>query len=204
MNMPIDYYLSLISPWSYLGHQRLTEMAARYQTPINILPVDFSVIFPSTGGIPLPKRSPERKAYRLQELKRWRDFLNIPLTLEPRHFPVSDKLAAAMVVNLRQHNSEAALQFAGACLRAVWVEEKDISDRDTLLEIAAEQQLDGEALLCNTDESIQTIANDSTEAVKRGVFGAPSYRLGEQLFWGQDRLDFLQRALESSATSSEE
>lgn len=204
MNKPIDYYLSLISPWSYLGHQRLTELAADHQTPINIWPVDFSVIFPSTGGLPLPKRSPERKAYRLQELKRWSDFLNIPLTLEPRHFPVSDKLAAAMVVKLRQQSREAALKFAGACLRAVWVEERDISDRDTLLEIAAENQLDGEALLSNTNESIQIIAGDSSEAVKRGVFGAPSYMLGKQLFWGQDRLDFLQRALESDATSDDE
>lgn len=195
MNKTIDYYLSLISPWSYLGHQRLLDMAEHHQTSINIWPVDFSVIFPSTGGLPLPKRSPERKAYRLQELKRWRKFLNIPLTLEPKHFPVSDKLAAAMVVNLRKQDAEAALQFAGACLRACWVEERDISNRSTLLQIAEENQLDGEALLHNCDESIQTIAQDSAEAVKRGVFGAPSYMFGEQLFWGQDRLDFLQRAL---------
>lgn len=196
MSKTIDYYLSLISPWSYLGHQRLLEIAEQHQASIKLWPVDFSVIFPSTGGLPLPKRSPERKAYRLQELKRWSEFLNLPLTLEPLHFPVSDKLAAAMVVNLRQQDTEKALQLAGAYLRACWVEERDISDKSTLLRIAEENQLDGESLLSNSDEAKQTIATDSAEAVKRGVFGAPSYMFGDQLYWGQDRLEFLRRALE--------
>lgn len=201
MSNTIDYYLSLISPWSYLGHQRLLDMAEQHQASIHIWPVDFSVIFPSTGGIPLGKRSPERKAYRMQELKRWSEFLNIPLNFQPKHFPVSDKLAAAMVVKLRQQNMDAAVQFAGACLHACWAEQRDISDRDTLLEIATENQLDGEILLDGADESIQTIANDSAEAVNRGVFGAPSYLYADQVYWGQDRLDFLQRALEKESAA---
>ena len=94
MEKTIDYYLSLISPWSYLGHQRLISMAKEHDVGINIFPIDFSLVFPSTGGIPLPKRSPQRKAYRMQELIRWRDHLNIPLNLEPAFFPTNDKLAA--------------------------------------------------------------------------------------------------------------
>lgn len=196
MNKTIDYYVSLISPWTYLGHDRLTQMAERSDATINIWPVDFSIIFSSTGGIPLPKRSEQRKAYRMQELQRWRDHLQIELNLEPKHFPVSDKLAAAMVVKLRDRDAKAAVNLAGACLRACWLEERDISDVDTLLKIAAENNLDGEELLLDKESAITTIANDSAKAVELGVFGAPSYRLNEQLFWGQDRLEFLQRALE--------
>jgi len=192
----IDYYLSLISPWSYLGHERLVKMAQRYDATITIWPVDFSVIFPSTGGIPLPKRSDQRKAYRMQELRRWRDHLQIDLNLEPQHFPVSDKLAATMVVNLRKQNTQKAIHLAGACLKACWLEERDISDEDTLLAIAAENNLDGSALLADSAGAIETIAQDSAKAVKLGVFGAPSYRFDEQLFWGQDRLDFLEKELE--------
>ncbi|GJM13579.1 MAG: 2-hydroxychromene-2-carboxylate isomerase [Pseudohongiella sp.] len=195
MQKSIDYYVSLISPWTYLGHERLVEMAKQNDATITIWPVDFSVIFPSTGGIPLPKRSDQRKAYRMQELRRWREHLGVELNLEPKFFPVSDKLAACMVVNLRQQDAPAAMNLAGACLRACWLEERDISDRDTLLEIAAENQLDGNDLLAREDEALETIAQDSTRAVELGVFGAPSYRLGEDLFWGQDRLDFLARAL---------
>ncbi len=196
MNKTIDYYLSLISPWSYLGHQRLQDIATRHQATIKIWPVDLAVIFPSTGGVPLARRSPERQAYRMQELQRWRDYLNLPLTLEPKHFPVSDKLAAAMVVKLREQQPETALRLAGACLRACWVEDRDISDRSTLLAIASENQLDGEELLTAADQAPQIIAADSEAAVKRGVFGAPSYLYDKQIFWGQDRLDFLDRALE--------
>ena len=196
MTKTIDYYLSLISPWSYLGHERLIKMAQNSDAIITIWPVDFSVIFPSTGGIPLPKRSDQRKDYRMQELRRWREHLSVQLNLEPKYFPVSDKLAATMVVNLREIDTNTAIQFAGACLKACWLEERDISDRDTLLTLAEENNLDGDALLSNDESALQTIAEDSQRAVELGVFGAPSYRLGEQLFWGQDRLEFLERALQ--------
>jgi 2-hydroxychromene-2-carboxylate isomerase len=171
-------------------------MAKQNNATISIWPVDFSVIFPNTGGIPLPKRSIQRKAYRMQELQRWREHLQIEINLQPRFFPVSDKLAAAMVVNLRKQDPAAAIRLAGACLKACWTEERDISDTDTLLDIAKENNFDGNALLTDSDEALATIARDSEEAVELGVFGAPSYRFNDELFWGQDRLDFLQRALE--------
>jgi len=196
LNKSIDYYLSLISPWSFLGHERLLDLAGQHEATVNIWPVDFSVVFASTGGVPLPKRSQQRKDYRMQELRRWRDHLNIELNLEPKHFPVSDKLAATLVVTLREQDPAAAIRLAGACLRACWLEERDISDRGTLLAIAAEQGQDGESLLAAEDAALKTIQEDSERAVELGVFGAPSYRFNEMLFWGQDRLDFLERALQ--------
>ena len=170
-------------------------MAKQYDATIRIWPVDLSIIFPSTGGIPLPKRSEQRKAYRMQELRRWRDHSQVNLNFEPLHFPVSDKLAATMVVNLRKQNSQKAIHLAGACLRACWLEERDVSNAETLLVIAAENDLDGGALLADSAAALEAITQDSVKAAGLGVFGAPSYRFGEQLFWGQDRLEFLERAL---------
>ena len=195
MQKYIDYYLSLVSPWSYLGHERLVKMAKQYDITIRIWPVDLSIIFPSTGGIPLPKRSDQRKAYRMQELRRWRDHSRLNLNFEPLHFPVSDKLAATMVVNLRKQDPHKAIHLAGACLRACWLEERDVSNAETLLAIAAENDLDGGALLADSAAALEEITQDSVKATELGVFGAPSYRFGEQLFWGQDRLEFLERAL---------
>ena len=100
-----------------------------------------------------------------------------------------------MIVKLRESDADAAVNLAFACLRACWNEEKDISDRDTLLQLATDNQLDGESLLVDIDESLALIASDSEDAVQKGIFGAPSYALGEQIFWGQDRLEFLDRAL---------
>ena len=101
MSIPISYYLSLASPWSYLGHKRLTKIASEYDCRINTHPIDLSLVLPATGGIPLPKRSQQRKDYRMQELRRWRDYLNLPLNCEPKHFPVADASAAAMVIAIR-------------------------------------------------------------------------------------------------------
>lgn len=171
-------------------------MAKQHDATIRIWPVDLLAIFASTGGIPLPKRSAQRKAYRMQELQRWREYSQVDLNLEPKHFPVSDKLAATMIVNLRKQDPQKAVHLAGACLRACWLEERDVSNADTLLEIAAENDLDGSALLADSAAALETIAGDSTKALELGIFGAPSYRFNEQLFWGQDRLDFLEKALE--------
>lgn len=195
MHKSIDFYLSLISPWSFLAHQRLLEIANRHQATIRLYPVDFSTVFAKTGGLPLPKRSDQRKDYRMQELIRWREFLDIPLNLEPAFFPVNDKSASAMVIELRQSKPDEAFGLAGAFLRACWMEDRDISSEDTLLAIAAENQLDGEQLLSNKEQCLETMQLDSAEAVDRGVFGAPSFIFGDQLFWGQDRLDFLDREL---------
>ena len=171
------------------------KLANKHDATIRIWPVDFSIIFPSTGGIPLAKRSDQRKAYRIQELHRWRDHSHVDLNLEPKHFPISDKLAATMIVNLRKQDPKRAIHLAGACLRACWLEERDVSDTDTLLAIAAENNLDGSPLLEGNIGAIEEIAQDSAKAAELGVFGAPSYRFGEHLFWGQDRLEFLERAL---------
>ena len=195
MSKSIDYYLSLISPWSYLGHERLQKIAKEYGTEIKVHPVDLPIIFPATGGIPLPKRSLQRIEYRMQELIRWRDHLKLPLTLNPRHFPVRDRQAAIMVVNLREQDPAAATDLAGALLRAVWVEQRDISDQETLLTIARENNQDGNELLSNPARCENTIAKDTEEAVSRGIFGAPSYVYRDQIYWGQDRLDFLYRSL---------
>jgi 2-hydroxychromene-2-carboxylate isomerase len=85
-NITVDYYLSLNSPWSYLGHERFMAMTAKSGATVRIRPVDFSLIFPKTGGLPVPQRSSQRQAYRLQELLRWRSFLNIPLNMQPAHW----------------------------------------------------------------------------------------------------------------------
>ena len=200
MSKTIDYYVSLQSPWTYLGHQRLLELAAQHDATIIPRPVDFGTIFPATGGLPLPKRAPQRQAYRLVELARWRDFLNLPLNLQPRYFPVSEALAAGIVITARQQDSAAAVALTGAILRAVWVEERDIADPITLGAIASAFGLDGEDLLRQAEQdTIRDMkAADSQAAIARGVFGAPSYVYQDEIFWGQDRLDFLARALEKS------
>lgn len=200
MASPIDYFFSLNSPWTYLGHNRLAAMAAEQGKQVQMIAVDFSIVFPVTGGLPVPKRAPARQAYRLVELQRWRSFLGIELNLHPAHWPADEVNAVGMVMTLSQQstapNSE-AMRLAQAFMHAVWARDQNIGDKDTILAIAKEVGVDGPALLEGAAEAAVEREANSKSAIERGVFGAPSYIYADELFWGQDRLEFLQRAISS-------
>ncbi len=204
MSNTLDYYLSLQSPWTYLGHERLADTAAKAGYSIRISPLDFSVVFPATGGLPLPKRSAQRQAYRIAELGRWREHLNVDLNLNPAFFPVVDRLAACCVISVRDNQSidqdkasRHAFALAGSILKAVWLDEKDIASESVLSELIEKSGLDAQSVLksAKSEQTATTYLADSNAAVERGVFGAPTYAVGDQLFWGQDRLQFLESAL---------
>ncbi len=194
----IDYYVSLNSPWTCLGATRLEQIAERHGATVTIWPVDFGTIFAGSGGLPLPKRSPQRQAYRMQELRRWRDFLGIPIALKPAHFPAAEGPAAHSVIALREtQGNAAALRLAHRILKALWVDELNTGDPAVLAGLMTECGVDAEALLTLAAEPrwAEMRAADSQAALARGVFGAPSFVVGEEIFWGQDRLDFLDRHL---------
>ncbi|MDX1575318.1 MAG: 2-hydroxychromene-2-carboxylate isomerase [Kiloniellales bacterium] len=193
----VDYYLIMISPWAYLGGPRLTDIIRRHGAELRVKPFDAAVVFPETGGLPLAKRAPARQAYRLAELRRWRDHLGMPLNIEPAHFPVPHETAARMVIAAGDGSGGDPAGLAQAILTAVWAEERDISDAATLAEIAEATGHDGGALLSAAEgkETAESYAALSREAISRGVFGSPSYVYGDEVYWGQDRLDFLDRAL---------
>ena len=198
MNHTIDYYLAPQSPWTYLGHERFVRMAAQAGANVNVLPVDLGgKIFPVSGGLPLSQRPPQRQAYRLLELARWRDFLQLPLNIKPRFFPVAGDDAARLIIAVDQADgSAAALQLAGAVLAAVWAQERDIANPATRAELLAECGLRAQRATDAQSAAVQAAYERNTQqAIEAGVFGAPSYVVDGELYWGQDRLDFVQRRL---------
>ncbi|HJV60615.1 MAG TPA: 2-hydroxychromene-2-carboxylate isomerase [Albitalea sp.] len=198
MSLSIDYYFSPQSPWTYLGHQRFHEIARAAGAAIRVLPVDLGgKVFPVTGGLPLAKRAPQRQAYRLLELKRFGEFLNQPITLQPKYFPVNGDDAAQLIIAVDMHDgTESAMALAGAILRAVWVEDRNIADTRQLAAMLAALGLPARRLDDARSQAVQErYEADSEQAVAAGVFGAPSYVIDGELFWGQDRLDFVVRRL---------
>ena len=105
--MVIDYYVSLNSPWTYMASGRIEQYAATYNAELRIWPVDFGTIFAGSGGLPLPKRSPQRQAYRMMELKRWKAELGLPFNFQPKGFPCSEALSSACVIALRETQGQA-------------------------------------------------------------------------------------------------
>ena len=192
-----EYYFAPQSPFAYLGHARFVALAKQYGVQIELKPCDMGRIFSVSGGLPLAKRSPQRQAYRLQELQRWGEFLGLPINTQPKFFPVSGDLAAKLIIAAQlAHGTNAALELTGAIMAAAWAEEKNIADSDTLAAIATMQELDGKSLLKSAETaSIQTEYDQNTDhAIAANVFGAPWYIVDGEGFWGQDRLDFVERA----------
>jgi 2-hydroxychromene-2-carboxylate isomerase len=195
----VDYYFAPQSPWTYLGHDRFARMARESGAQLRVLPVDLARIFPLSGGLPLAKRAAQRQAYRLVELRRFSEQLKLPLTLHPRFFPVAADDAARLITAVEeQDGTDAAMALTGATLRAVWAQERDIADAQTLAQLLAECGLPGARLEESRSALVEARYQAHTdEAIAAGVFGAPSYRVDGELFWGQDRLDFVQRCLQT-------
>lgn len=193
----IEYYYGMLSPFAFLGHQRFVEIADRHRKAILFKPSDFiDRIFARTGGLKLHDRAPARQAYRLQELARWSEHLGIPMNIRPKHFPVSDELAARFAIAVDQRGLSTGA-FTHGVLTAVWQQERDVSNSDTLVKIANGLDMPGEKLLeeAKSPEALAALERNCDEAVARGVFGTPSYVYNGEIFWGQDRLDILERAL---------
>ena len=197
MSKQVDYYLTPISPFVYLGHARFVELAQRHDATIAVKPINLAQVFPVSGGLPLAKRAPQRQAYRLLEIKRWSSYLHIPMNPNPRFFPVAGDLAPRWILAALEQDDELAVNLIGALGRAVWAEDRDIGDAATLSAIARGLGADDAALdeRANAPDTSVHYAVLTQEAIDRGVFGAPTYVFGGELFWGQDRLDFLDRAL---------
>lgn len=192
-----EYFFSPQSPWAYLGHERFVALAKKHGVQVEIKPCDLGKVFNVSGGLPLAKRPPQRQAYRLVELKRWSEHLHIPLNLNPKFFPAPAEAAAKLIIATRlAHGTDAALGVAGAIMRAIWAEERNISDTDTLAAIALECGHDGKALVKSSETaSVQGEYDRFTdEAIAKNVFGSPWYIVDGEGFWGQDRLDFVERA----------
>ena len=202
MTVTVDYYMTLTSPWTYLGSAPFADIARRHNVTVNIKPCKFGPIFEQTGGLPLPKRSPQRRAYRMMELRRWREVRDVPLVLEPKYFPCDDTVGTRLVIAAKLQGKD-ALKLSQELGRAVWEREETLIDPDHVASAARRAGLDAAELRAAgpSDAELDALhAQFTQEALTAGVFGAPSFVLPSgEIFWGQDRLELLERALKQMA-----
>lgn len=198
----LSCFYSLSSPWAYFAGPRLQDIVQRHGVRLTLKPFDFQEIVPRTGGVPLRTRPEARRTYHALELARWRDWLGMPLNPTPAHYPADGQPAgwnkpAGWMVIAAQNAGLDALPLSHAILRALWAEERDISDARVRHAVAAENGYDADALLAaeNAPETQAAYRRNGDEALALGVFGSPTFVLDGERFWGQDRLDFVDRAL---------
>jgi 2-hydroxychromene-2-carboxylate isomerase len=198
--MKIEYYYGIPSPFTYLGSLKFQSIAKKYNAEIIEKPCDLvGGIFAKTGGIPVPQRSPQRQKYRLDEIKRWSEFLNIKINIRPKFFPPKEPhLPAKFTIAANLMGTK--IIFGHELLKQLWSEEKDISDEKNIETVSNNFKINFKELstLAKSENVSKIYTNNTEEAVKKNVFGAPTYIFNNELFWGQDRLEFLERALKNA------
>jgi len=192
----IDYYLGTISPWCYLAGDRLEGIAARHGATVTYKPLDLLQLFDRTGGVRPAQRHASRLEYRAQELPRWAAHLGMALNLRPAFWPVNMAPSSYAIIAAQAQGGDVG-PLVQAFLRAVWAEERDISDDAVIRDILQAQGFDPSLADTGLFVGAETYGRNLEEAVAAGAFGAPFYIVREtgERFWGQDRLDFLDRHL---------
>ncbi len=193
---PVEYYFSFISLWSYVGSLVFQDLVRRRDVDVAYKPIDLLAVFAAGGGKPVRERPVQRQAYRLVEMERWKAIRNIPLVTWPKFYPADPSLGHRMLLIACDQGQDVGA-FVHAGLKAVWADELNIADPDTLIELANRSGLQGAQLLAAAEsEQVRQIEVDLThEAIDRQLFGAPFYFYRDEPFWGQDRLDLLDAAI---------
>lgn len=193
----IDYYFGTISPWAYLAGDRLERIAERHRATIAYKPLDILQLFDRTGGVRPADRHPSRMEYRAQELPRWADHLGMPLNLKPAHWPVNMAPSSYAIIAAQKAGGGDPGGLVQGFLRAVWAEDRDISDDGVIRSILSEHGFDPALADSGLFVGAETYGRNLEQAVEAGVFGSPFYVVREtgQKFWGQDRLEFLDKHL---------
>ena len=194
----IEYFLTTASPWAYLGHAELGRIAARHGATIAVRPMPVRRLFDETGGLPLPKRHPVRQAYRLVELQRWRAIRGLPLDPAVSHSRPDPSLADRTAIAIAAQGGD-PMPFLGKAMAGNWVDRLDLADDGVIAKLLSDLGLDGETLVAaaRSEASSEAYEANLADAMAAGVFGAPSYVLDGEVFWGQDRLALLDEALAS-------
>ena len=200
--MKVEYYFSIASPFSYLALERFLSLVNKYNLEIEEKPFDLvGTVFSNTGGLPVPKRHPSRQKYRLLEIDRIAKKFGVQINKQPKFFPPSDPhLPAKFVIAACKKGDK--LKFGKMCLEYLWSLEKDISDIKILEEICEKLNFKFEEIknLALSDEIDLKYKKNSKDAIDQNVFGAPSYVLENEIFWGQDRLEYLEDAIKKTTS----
>ena len=195
----LDFYFSFISLYTYIGYEAFEALVQKYDLEVTYKPIDLHAVFSVSGGLPVSKRPPQRQAYRFVEMQRWAITRNIPLVLKPKHHPSDPVIGHRMLIAAMAQNLDVRA-FIRNSLKILWVDDLDIKDSQVMVEVANKSGLNGDLLLKDSaSDEVDTEVNRLTaEAVERQVFGTPFFFYRDEPFWGQDRLDLLEDAIQSN------
>ena len=195
MQKTVDFYFDFGSPAAYLAWTQLPNICAETGARLALKPVLLGGVFQATGNR-APMTVPLKGSYLFVDLARFARRYGVPLTFNP-NFPINTLTLMRAAVGLQRHGDPRFDDYCAAMFKAIWVDGKNMNDPAVVGEVLAQAGFDPQALLAlSGEQGVKDELKACTEAaVQRGVFGAPTFFVADQMFWGQDRLDFVREAL---------
>jgi 2-hydroxychromene-2-carboxylate isomerase len=187
----IDYYFSTISPYTYLAGDQLEQIAEKHGAEIVYKPLDIVALFGRTGGTPPAQRHENRQAYRAKDLLRVSKLNGLDLNLKPAFFPTNAAPSSYAVIAAQAAGTGDVGALVRALLTSVWGKEQNIAEDEVIRACLTEAGFDAALADSGLLSGAETYAANLEEAVACGAFGAPFYVVGDEPFWGQDRLAHL-------------
>ena len=199
MTKILDYYFATPSPWAYFATPRIKTIQEKYTLKINWKPCNLAEIFSINGTLNVKDRPQPVQINRINELKRWSDFLNMPNSINPKYFPVDPTISHKIIIIAQNKNMD-PFDITFAFMKSVWADEKNIADDETIKNICKQNNISPDSVLeeANSSEINNQYLKNTEEALKNNVWGSPTLIYNNELFWGQDRIEFLERAIQNS------
>lgn len=197
MSKTVEFFFDLGSPASYLAHTQLPELCRETGATLVYRPMLLGGVFQATGNAS-PAMIPAKRRYMIRDLARFAERYGVPMRFNP-HFPINTLTLMRLLVAVQLHQPERFAEAVRVLFQAIWVDGVNMGDPAKVAGVLAAAGFDAAALQTQIAEPQVKDALKATteEAVKRGVFGAPTCFVGEEMFFGQDRLDFVREALGS-------
>lgn len=193
MTKQLEFFFDYVSPAAYLAHCRLPEIVKRTGAQLFYRPFLLGAVFKETGNAS-PISIPAKGAWMVKDLSRFADRYQLPFQLNP-HFPFSTLHLMRGAVWIQGSGDLEA--YSSSMFRAIWADQRNLGDETEVARILASLDIDPQAFqnAIAQQEIKDQLKSNTDEAIRRGAFGAPTFFVGEEMFWGQDRLDFVEEAL---------
>lgn len=195
MSKTVEFLFDLGSPATYLAYTQLPKICEQTDSQLIYIPILLGGVFKATGNAS-PATIAAKGRYMFQDLDRYARRYGVPLKFNP-HFPINTLMLMRAVTGMQLRQPERFTAFIDCLFKALWVEGRSLDEPATVAAVLTRNGFDpNEVLALTTDEEVKAALKANTEkAVQRGVFGAPSMFVDNQLFFGQDRLEFVREAL---------
>jgi 2-hydroxychromene-2-carboxylate isomerase len=197
MAQDFDFYFDFGSLASYLAHTQLPRITAQTGAQPHMYPMLLGGVFQATGNAS-PMTVPAKGRYVFIDMKRFADAYGVPLVMNP-HFPIITTTLMRAATSLQGQSAEAFQRYMDAIYRAIWVEGLNMNDPSIVAEVLTRAGFDPATVLAMANEQAtkDKLKAVTLHAVERGVFGAPTFFVGDQMYWGQDRIEQVIQALKA-------